>query len=150
SPQELQSWRWGFDARPLSAQELAAPAGGRIGKGGFQGGGLRQTHAFMAAHPVRNLPAALSPHGRGGIFEANSIMRAVARLGASSFPLYGQGPYEASRVDSFLDASLVFARDAQIYLLALMSGSVSAESHGRARDGFATYAAGLEQALSSG
>src|SRR4029453_19222697 len=54
----------------------------------------------------------------------------------------------ASRVDSFLDASLVFARDAQIYLLALMSERVSPEIHSRARDGFAIYAAGIDQALS--
>ena len=76
-------------------------------------------------------------------------MRAVARLGESRFPLYGRGPYEASRVDSFLDASLVFARDAQIYLLALMSERVSPEIHSRARDGFAIYAAGIDQALAS-
>src|SRR5436853_771894 len=76
-------------------------------------------------------------------------MRAVARLGESRFPLYGRGPYEASRVDSFLDASRVFARDAQIYLLALMSERVSPEIHSRGRDGFATYAAVIEQALSS-
>src|SRR6266446_1161588 len=88
--------------------------------------------------------------GKVGIFESNSIMRAVARLGESRFPLYGRGPYEASRVDSFLDASLVFARDAQVYLLALMSGRVSPETHARARDGFAVYAAGIDQGLSSG
>src|SRR4029453_10142301 len=56
----------------------------------------------------------------------------------------------ASRVGSFLDASLVFARDAQIYLLALMSARVSPETHARARDGFAVYAAGIDQALSTG
>src|SRR6267142_2171194 len=87
--------------------------------------------------------------GQIGIFESNSIMRTVARLGEKRFPLYGRGPYEASRVDSFLDASLVFARDSQIYLLALMSGRVSPEVHSRARDGFAIYAAGIDQALAS-
>ena len=60
------------------------------------------------------MPAAFSPDGKIGIFESNSIMRTVARLGESRFPLYGRGPYEASRVDTFLDASLVFARDAQV------------------------------------
>jgi len=75
-------------------------------------------------------------------------MRAVARLGESRFPLYGRDAYEASRIDSFLDASLVFARDAQIYLLSLMNGTVSTEIHARARDGFAVYAAGINQALS--
>ena len=114
SPKELQSWLWDFDARPLSGHEPPVPAEVRVGKVGFQGTGLRKTDAFMAAHPFGTVPAAFSPDGKVGIFESNSIMRAVARLGASRFPLYGQGPYEASRVDSFLDASLVFARDAQV------------------------------------
>jgi len=149
SPKELQSWLWDFDARPLSNDEPATSAEVRVGKVGFKGTGLRKTEAFMAAHPFGTVPAAFSPDGKVGVFESNSIMRAVARLGASRFPLYGQGPYEASRVDSFLDASLVFARDAQIYLLALMSGKVSTESHARARDGFVAYAGGIDQALSS-
>jgi elongation factor 1-gamma len=41
----------------------------------------------------------------------------------------------------------VFARDAQLYLLSLMSGTVSPEAHARARDGFAVYVAGIDQAL---
>jgi elongation factor 1-gamma len=148
SPKELQSWLWDFDARPLSSDEAAASAEVRVGKVGFQGARLCKTDAFMEAHPFGTVPAAFSPDGKVGIFESNSIMRAVARLGEGTFPLYGRGPYEASRVDSFLDASLVFARDVQIYLLALMSESVSPEIHARARDGFAVYAAGVDQALS--
>src|SRR5258708_14066919 len=77
-------------------------------------------------------------------------MRAVARLGQSSFPLYGRDAFEASRIDSFLDVSLVFARDSQIYLLSLMDGSVNEAIQARARDAFATYASGIEHALSSG
>src|SRR5438094_5937497 len=149
SPKELQSWLWDFDARPLASDEHATSADVRVGKVGFQGASLRKTDAFLEAHPFGTVPAAFSPDGKIGIFESNSIMRAVARLGESRFPLYGRGPYEASRVDSFLDASLVFARDAQVYLLALMSGGISPETHARARDGFATYAAGNEPAVSA-
>jgi len=148
SPKDLQSWLWDFDARPLSADELAGSTGVRVGRVGFQGASLRKTDAFMDAHPFGTVPAAFSPDGRVGIFESNSIMRAVARLGEKTFPLYGRGPYEASRVDGFLDASLVFARDAQIYLLALASGRVSPDVHARAREAFGTYAAGIDQALS--
>jgi elongation factor 1-gamma len=101
----------------------------------------------MEAHPFGTVPAAFSPDGRVGIFESNSIMRAVARLGESRFPLYGRDAYEASRIDSFLDASLVFARDSQIYLLALGSEALSAEIHSRARDGFKAYLGGINQAL---
>jgi len=150
SPPDLQSWLWDFDARPLASDEHAPSADLRIGKVGFQGTSLHKTAAFLEAHPFGTVPAAFSPDGKIGIFESNSIMRAVARLGEGRFPLYGYGPYEASRVDSFLDASLVFARDAQVYLLALMSARVSPETHARARDAFAVYAAGIDQALSSG
>lgn len=146
-PKELQSWLWDFDARPLSADERAASRDVQVGKVGFRGTNLHKTSAFMAAQPFGTVPAAFSPDGRTGIFESNSIMRAVARLGQSRFPLYGRDAYEASRVDSFLDASLVFARDAQIYLLSLISGTVSPEIHSTARDGFALYAAGINQAL---
>jgi len=147
STKELQSWLWDFDARPLSGDEQAGLSDTAAGKVGFTGV-LHKTKAFMEAHPFGTVPAAFSPDGKIGIFESNSIMRAVARLGESKYALYGRGPYEAARVDSFLDASLVFARDAQLYLLSLMSGTVSSEIHSRARDGFAVYAAGINQALS--
>src|SRR5713101_7436624 len=148
SPKELESWLWDFDARPLSGDEPIAAEDVRVGTTGFKGRTLRKTNAFMEAHPFGTVPAAFSPDGKTGIFESNSIMRAVARLGESRFPLYGRDAYQASRVDSFLDASLVFARDSQIYLLSLLSGTVSPEIHARARDGFTVYAAGINQALS--
>ncbi len=147
SPKELQSWLWDFDARPISSDEQSAPADVRIGQTGFKGVQLRKTNAFLEAHPFGTVPAAFSPDGKVGIFESNSIMRAVARLGERSFPLYGKGPYEASRVDSFLDASLVFARDGQTYLLALLGGTVSAEIQSRARDALTTYLGGINRAL---
>jgi glutathione S-transferase len=148
TPAELGSWLWDFDARLLSADEQRESNDVRVGKVGFQGSRLHKTRAFLEAHPFGTVPAAFSPDGKTGIFESNSIMRAVARLGEHRFPLYGRGAYEASRVDSFLDASLVFARDAQIYLLALISGTVSTDIHARARDAFTVYAAGIDQALS--
>src|SRR5271170_5776942 len=146
SPKELQSWLWDFDAHPLSGDERATSADSRTGKVGFSGT-LHKTDAFMRAHPFGTVPAAFSPDGKTGIFESNSIMRTVARLGEARFPLYGGDAYEASRIDSFLDASLVFARDSQIYLLALGSETLSAEIHSRARDGFRAYLGGINQAL---
>ena len=146
-PAELQAWLWDFDARPLTPEEKSEPAGTEIGRTGFKGVTLRKTSAFLEAHPFGNVPAAFSPDGTVGIFESNSIMRAVARLGEKQFPLFGNGPYEASRVDSFLDASLVFARDAQTYLLSLLDGSVSAELQSRARDALTTYLGGISRAL---
>src|SRR6202171_2264169 len=146
SPKELQSWLWDFEARPLSEGEQATSADTTAGKVGFTTK-LHKSGAFIEAHPFGTVPAAFSPDGKTGIFESNSIMRAVARLGERRFPLYGRDAYEASRIDSFLDASLVFARDSQIYLLALGSEALTAEIHSRARDGFKAYLGGINQAL---
>jgi len=146
APRELQSWLWDFDAHPLSDEDRAASANLRAGKVGFKSA-LHKTDAFLEAHPFGTVPAAFSPDGKTGIFESNSIMRAVARLGADRFPLYGHDPYEASRIDSFLDASLVFARDMQIYLLAFGGEGMPADIHARTRDAFAAYAGGINQAL---
>jgi glutathione S-transferase len=145
-PTELKDWLWDFDARPLTDgdRSTAKPRAGRVG---FKGGTLLKTDAFLAAHPFATVPAAFSPDGTTGIFESNSIMRAVARLGAKRTKLYGRTPYEASRIDSFLDASLVFARDSQIYLLALRDPDFAADIHARAQEAFAIYAAGIDQAL---
>ncbi len=148
SPKELQSWLWDFDARPFSAAD-ATEASEVSGHAGFQGK-LHKTAAFLQAHPFGTVPAAFSPDGNVGIFESNSIMRAVARLGDVKLGLYGKDPYETSRIDSFLDASLVFARDSQIYLLALGSGSLSEEIYHRTHEAFAVYMAGINSALSAG
>jgi glutathione S-transferase len=144
-PNELQTWLWDFDAHPLSPDDAAQPES--VGRTGFNGVALRKTQAFLDAHPFGTVPAAFSPDGAIGIFESNSIMRAVARLGERRFALYGTGPYEASRVDSFLDASLLFARDSQTYLLSFGDESLSAEVHSRARDSLAIYLGGISRAL---
>jgi elongation factor 1-gamma len=146
---ELRGWLWDYDAHPLSDEQRDASAAlARTGRVGMTGARLFKTDAFLAAHPFGTVPAAFSPGGETGIFESNSIMRAVARLGEKAFPLYGRNTYEAARIDSFLDVSLVFARDTQIYLLSLMGEATTSETHARARESFETYAAGIEQALS--
>ena len=145
---ELVDWLWDFDARPLSevsADERSAAE--RVGRIGFKGRKLYKTDAFLAAQPFGTVPAAFSGDGQVGIFESNSIMRAVARLGQSRFPLYGRDAFEASRIDSFLDVSLVFGRDAQIYLLAMQGSELAADIHARADEAFTTYMAGIDRAL---
>jgi glutathione S-transferase len=146
---DLKNWLWDYDARPLTQGELGDPSPlARTGRIGMKGVRLFKTDAFLDAHPFGTVPAAFSPGGTIGIFESNSIMRAVARLGEKQFPLYGRDAYEASRIDGFLDAGLIFARDTQIYLLALLDGTVTEAIHGRAKDAFAVYASGIERALS--
>jgi len=144
---ELGVWLWDFDARPLAPGESQS-ATARSAHTGF-GGTLHKTDAFLSAHPFGTVPAAFSPDGKLGIFESNSILRAVARLGAEKLELYGGDPYSASRIDSFLDASLVFARDVQLYLLKLAAGKIKAPTHERARAARDAYLGGIEQALSS-
>ena len=149
SGKELRDWLWDYDARPLAQGERESLSSlARTGRVGLTGAQLFKTDAFLEAQPFGNVPAAFGPDGKTGISESNSIMRAVARLGKARFPLYGRDAYEASRIDSFLDVSLVFARDSQIYLLSLSDGTVDAAIHARAKAAFAIYAAGLEQALS--
>src|SRR6516165_1977358 len=149
SGKELRDWIWDYDARPLDEQERQTLLSlVRTGRVGLTGAKLVKTEAFLEAQPFGNVPAAFGPDGKIGIFESNSIMRAVARLGEATFPLYGHNAYEASRIDSFLDISLVFARDSQIYLLALSGGTVDAAIHARAKEALAIYASGLEKALS--
>jgi glutathione S-transferase len=145
-PTELKDWLWDFDAHPLSDADRTSVQA-RAGKVGFKGGTLLKTDAFLVAHPFATVPAAFSPDGETGIFESNSIMRAVARLGKKSSKLYGRNAYESARIDSFLDASLVFARDTQIYLLGLRDPEFPAEIHARAAEAFAAYATGIDQAL---
>lgn len=144
---DLVDWLWDFDARPLSevsVEERAAAE--RMGRIGFKGRKLYKTDAFLVAQPFGTVPAAFSGDGQVGIFESNSIMRAVARQAERS-GLYGHDPFEASRIDSFLDVSLVFGRDAQIYLLAMQGSELSADVHARADEAFTTYMAGIERAL---
>ena len=149
SGKELRDWLWDYDARPLADHERQSLSPlARAGRVGLTGAQLFKTDAFLEAQPFGNVPAAFGPGGKIGIFESNSIMRVVARLGDAKFSLYGRDAYEASRIDSFLDVSLVFARDTQIYLLALSASAVDAAIHARAKEAFAIYFSGLEQALS--
>jgi glutathione S-transferase len=148
---ELQEWVWDFDAHPLTSAERESPQGlERAAKAGYTGR-LYKTESFLDAHPFGTVPAAFSPDGRVGIFESNSIMRAVARLGSDRVPLYGHDAYSASRIDSFLDASLLFARDTQIYILTMWrGGAMTPEIHQSAGQALDKYLGGIERTLAGG
>ena len=93
------------------------------------------------------MPAAFSPDGSVGIFESNAIARAVARLAPPDKGLYGDDAYQASRIDGFLDATLVFAREVQMYLLDLAGRRITSAVHERARSARDGYLAGIDRAL---
>ncbi len=144
-PKALADWLWDFDARPLAdAERRADSPHARPARRGF-GATLYKTDAFLEAHPFGTVPAAFDCSGTVGIFESNSILRAVARAGNAD--LYGRTPLEASRIDSFLDSGLVFAREAQVYLLALQARDVSTELLARMRDAYGFYMAGIDAAV---
>ena len=79
SGKQLRDWLWDYDARPLAEGERQSLAGlARTGRVGLTGAQLFKTDAFLAAQPFGNVPAAFGADGQIGIFESNSIMRAVA------------------------------------------------------------------------
>ena len=147
-PAQLGNWLWDAHPRLLTEEEKTPdnPAA-RQGRRGFKGT-LYKTDEFLQAHPFGTVPAAFSADGRVGIFESNSILRSVVRAAPNDpeLPkLYGRSHYEASRIDSFLDANLVFAREAQVYLLGIES--LSEEAYQRMVGAYEFYLDGLEAAL---
>lgn len=144
-PAELAGWLWDFDARELSEAELIPQnPNARVGRRGFSST-LYKTDDFLTAHPFGTVPAAFDPSGQIGIFESNSILRAVVRCSTNQNDLYGQDAYQASRIDSFLDAGLVFARESQEYLLALPDPSLAL--YERMQSAYAFYLSGIDAAL---
>lgn len=147
APTELATWLWDFDAKPLDEAGQAQYASAvRASRTGFTTP-LFKTDAFLAAHPFGTVPAAFSPDGTTGISESNSILRAVARLGRDRCDLYGPDAYMQSRVDGFLDATLLFGREIQVYVLGLRAGRVSVESRRSMSDAFHAFFAGVQTAL---
>ena len=145
-PSELGKWLWDTSPRELEEEEMTADSPhARLGKRGFSGV-LYKTDDFLKAHPFGTVPAAFSPDKNIGIFESNSILRSVARAAEHS-GLYGNNHYEASRIDSFLDANLVFAREAQVYLLGIET--LTKEGYERMSLAYEFYISGLEQSLSN-
>jgi len=145
-PAELANWLWDFDAKPLSEtdrEELKHFA--RVGRRGFSST-LYKSDEFLRTQPFATVPCAFSPDGKTGIYESNSILRAVARA-APDAGLYGSDGYSASRIDSFLDADLIFAREAQVYLLALQSESLDEQTYQRMRDAYEFFLNGVNNAL---
>ena len=147
-PAKLGDWLWDAQPRLLTDEEKTPdnPAA-RQGRRGFKGA-LYKTDEFLQAHPFGTVPAGFSSDGQVGIFESNSILRSVVRAAPDKpgLPkLYGSEHYEASRIDSFLDANLVFAREAQVYLLGIES--LSEEAYQRMVGAYEFYLDGIEAAL---
>ena len=145
-PPEMPGWLWDYDARPIDDAEHGTPALERFARTtrrGFQGT-LYKTDRFLEANPFGDVPAAFGAEGSVGLFESNSIMRAAARLGPNAASICGETPLEQSRIDAFLDRTLLFARDIQPYVL---SGGRDTAVHATMQETFEGFLEGIERAL---
>ena len=145
-PGNLTNWLWDFDALKFDSSELdKIKEYKRISKRGFKGA-LYKTDKFIEKHPFGTVPAGFNSDGSEGIFESNSIMRAVARLSEDK-SLYGdEDVFKQSRIDSFLDANLVFSREFQVYVLEIKS--LNEILYKRMQSAYLFYLDGIEKALS--
>ena len=142
-PKNLPNWLWDYDARELTEDDKANSALIRKGRRGFTND-LYKTDEFLLAHPFGTVPAAFDLETKGGIFESNSIMRAVARSGKPN--IYGGEDHVlASRIDSFLDVNLVFSREHQVYILSIEN--MNEVLYNRMKSAYEFYLDGIESAL---
>ena len=145
-PSNMPNWLWDFDAKPISEEDKQELKSFEIkSKRGFKGS-LFKTDDFIEQHPFGTVPAGFVGEGRLGVFESNSILRAVARE-CKDKSLYGGSDLNfTSRIDSFLDANLVFSREFQVYLLELED--ITTYTYERTKAAYEFYLDGLEKALS--
>ena len=145
-PNNMPNWLWDFDAKPISEEDKQELKSFEIkSKRGFKGS-LYKTDDFIEQHPFGTVPAGFVGEGRLGVFESNSILRAVARE-CKDKSLYGGNDLNlTSRIDSFLDANLVFSREFQVYLLELED--ITPYTYKRTKAAYEFYLDGLEKALS--
>ncbi len=143
-PSEIPNWLWDAEPKKLSdADKKKFKQFERIGKRGFSSS-LYKTDDFIKLIPFGTVPAAFSPDGKIGIFESNSILRAVARQDKAN-NLYGKNSFEASRVDSFLDSGLVFSREHQEYLFGLKD--INEALYQRMKSAYEFFLNGIEESL---
>ena len=143
-PKNLPNWLWDYDARELTEDDKANSALIRKGRRGFTND-LYKTDEFLLAHPFGTVPAAFDLETKGGIFESNSIMRAVARSGKPNNLYGGEDNVLASRIDSFLDVNLVFSREHQVYILSIEN--MNEVLYDRMKSAYEFYLDGIESAL---
>ena len=146
TPRNLSQWLWDFDAKPLEVSTNQKQISVK-GTKGFTNT-LKKTKRFLMLNPYGTVPVAFNPKGTVGIFESNSILRLITRLGKNKINLYGKDSFTKSRVDSFLDVSLVFGALTQPFLLSLNSNKkLQKATITAAENAFVTYMNGIENSL---
>ena len=146
-PNNMPNWLWDFDAKPISDEEKAdLKSFERKSKRGFKGS-LFKTDSFIEQHPFGTVPAGFAGENHLGVFESNSILRSVARESQDQSLYGGDDSSLTSRIDSFLDANLVFSREFQVYLLELED--ITIYTYERTKAAYEFYLDGLERSLTS-
>jgi len=69
--------------------------------------GKNKSEGWYKVNPFGQVPTAFTSEEEG-LFESNSILRYVARLGEEKHSLYGKSLLETSRIDAFLDVGLTY------------------------------------------
>ena len=145
-PNNMPNWLWDFEARPISEDDKDnLKSYKRISKRGFKGS-LYKTDEFINQHPFGTVPAGFVGDEHLGVFESNSILRAVARECKDKTLYGGEDINLKSRIDSYLDANLVFSREFQVYLLELED--ITKYTYERTKSAYQFYMDGLENSLS--
>ena len=143
-PSEIPNWLWDVEPKKINDSEKKNFSSfEKKGKRGFSSS-LFKTDKFLELIPFGTVPAAFSLDGKIGIFESNSILRAVARQDEVN-NLYGETIFDASRIDSFLDSGLVFSREHQEYLFGLKEMNDSL--YKRMKSAYEFFLNGIEQSL---
>ena len=146
-PRNLVNWLWDYEAKLLTDKEKESYKElKKTGKRGFAGE-LYKTNEFLNAHPFGTVPAAFGGEDKIGVFESNSILREVARLSGHETLYGGSDIHVKSRIDSFLDANLVFSREFQVYILELED--LNEYTHSRTTSAYEFYLDGIEASLST-
>ena len=142
-PTEIPNWLWDSEPKKLSdSDKKELKQFERTGKRGFSSS-LYKTDDFIKLIPFGTVPAAFSPDGKIGIFESNSILRAIARQDDIN-NLYGKDALEASRVDSFRLRSC-FSREHQEYLFGL--NDMNEALYQRMKSAYEFFLKGIEESL---
>jgi glutathione S-transferase len=149
-PKEVANWLWDYEAHELTDEEKSDySAFARQARTGFSGT-IYKTDAFLVANPFGDIPTAFGADGKVGLFESNSIMRAAARLGPKAPDLCGEDALQQSRIDGFLDRTLIFARDTQRYILTFINEkNIPEPIYDEMATSLDSYLGGIEQALAS-
>ena len=117
-PKNLGNWLWDFDARELGEEEKPKTARTRELAGGVSLARCTKPMPLCAPSPTalcqqRSVRMVRWEYSNPTVFCAQ--LRDRHRMPG----LYGRNAMDASRIDSFLDATLVFGREAQVYLLGI-------------------------------